>query len=62
MPRSFDEECKFVERISNVKFRIRKEFVPNMQVRISIVFLLISHSIAGRGCVLCEQCTREAHV
>lgn len=32
MPRSFDEEKSYIERMSNVQFRIKKGFVPNMKV------------------------------
>ncbi|VDM44639.1 unnamed protein product [Toxocara canis] len=32
MPRTFDEECKYIERVSEVQFRIKKGFVPNMNV------------------------------
>eukprot|EP00128_Syssomonas_multiformis_P006885 Colp12_sorted_trinity150504_noHs@10644 len=30
--RTFDEECKFLERLSPTSWRIKKGFVPNMQV------------------------------
>ncbi|VDK51728.1 unnamed protein product [Anisakis simplex] len=32
MPRTFDEECSYIERVSEVQFRIKKGFVPNMNV------------------------------
>ncbi|CAJ0944112.1 unnamed protein product, partial [Mesorhabditis belari] len=32
MPRTFEEECDFLERITPTKFRIKKGFVPNMNV------------------------------
>lgn len=32
MPRSFDEEMQFVEKTGPVQWRIKKEFVPNMNV------------------------------
>ncbi|VDN50226.1 unnamed protein product [Dracunculus medinensis] len=32
MPRTYDEECSFIERVSAVQFRIKKGFVPNMNV------------------------------
>ena len=32
MPRSFEEEMKFLERVSPYCFRIKKDFVPNMKV------------------------------
>ncbi|KAK0425348.1 hypothetical protein QR680_009154 [Steinernema hermaphroditum] len=32
MPRTYEEELKFIERVSPVQFRIKKGFVPNMNV------------------------------
>uniref|UniRef100_A0A914RD66 3'-phosphate/5'-hydroxy nucleic acid ligase n=1 Tax=Parascaris equorum TaxID=6256 RepID=A0A914RD66_PAREQ len=32
MPRTYDEECSYIERVSEVQFRIKKGFVPNMNV------------------------------
>ncbi|EYC14114.1 hypothetical protein Y032_0041g349 [Ancylostoma ceylanicum] len=32
MPRTFEEECAFIERVSECKFKIKKGFVPNMNV------------------------------
>lgn len=32
MPRTYQEELKFIERIDDYSFRIKKGFVPNMQV------------------------------
>ncbi|CAI4222410.1 unnamed protein product [Auanema sp. JU1783] len=32
MPRTFEEECDYIERLSSVKFRIKEGFVPNMKV------------------------------
>ena len=33
MPRTYDEELKYIERINNHSWRIKKGFVPNMNVR-----------------------------
>lgn len=38
MPRTFEEECKFIERVSECKFKIKKGFVPNMNVSCFISF------------------------
>jgi hypothetical protein len=35
MPRTYDEELKFIERINGNCWRIKKGFVPNMNVRTS---------------------------
>lgn len=32
MSRTFQEECSFLEQVSNCSFRIKKGFVPNMNV------------------------------
>jgi hypothetical protein len=32
MPRTYDEELKFIERINSYSWRIKKGFVPNMNV------------------------------
>lgn len=32
MIRSYEEDLEFIERISDVEFRIKKGFVPNMNV------------------------------
>ncbi|VDP18348.1 unnamed protein product, partial [Onchocerca flexuosa] len=32
MPRTYDEECNYIERVTDVMYRIRKGFVPNMNV------------------------------
>lgn len=32
MPRTFEEECDFIDRLTDTKFRIKKGFVPNMNV------------------------------
>ncbi|PAV76581.1 hypothetical protein WR25_19215 [Diploscapter pachys] len=32
MPRTYEEECAFINRLSDVKFQIKKGFVPNMNV------------------------------
>ncbi|VDO23578.1 unnamed protein product [Haemonchus placei] len=32
MPRTYAEECAFIERVSECKFKIKKGFVPNMNV------------------------------
>lgn len=32
MPRTYDEELKFIERINSHCWRIKKGFVPNMNV------------------------------
>uniref|UniRef100_A0A0K0CU81 RNA-splicing ligase RtcB homolog n=1 Tax=Angiostrongylus cantonensis TaxID=6313 RepID=A0A0K0CU81_ANGCA len=32
MPRTFEEECAFIERVSHCKFKIKKGFAPNMNV------------------------------
>jgi len=32
MPRTYDEELKFIERINSNSWRIKKGFVPNMNV------------------------------
>ena len=34
MPRTYDEELKFIERINSHCWRIKKGFVPNMNVRV----------------------------
>lgn len=62
MPRSFDEECNFVERVSNVKFRIKEDFVPNMQVYRCLVVLLTDVHSSGGGLLLRESESREAYV
>ncbi|CAF1316811.1 unnamed protein product [Rotaria magnacalcarata] len=41
MPRTYDEELKFIERINNHSWRIKKGFVPNMNVE--GVFYVNSH-------------------
>jgi len=38
MPRTYQDELQFIERISPVEFRIKKGFVPNMNVCIFIWF------------------------
>ncbi|EGT47647.1 hypothetical protein CAEBREN_25556 [Caenorhabditis brenneri] len=32
MPRTFEEECGFIDRLTDTKFRIKSGFVPNMNV------------------------------
>ncbi|CAD6189895.1 unnamed protein product [Caenorhabditis auriculariae] len=32
MPRTYEEECSYIDRLSDVKFQIKKGFVPNMNV------------------------------
>ena len=32
MPRTYQQELQFVERIDDYSFRIKKDFMPNMQV------------------------------
>ncbi len=32
MPRTYEEELKFIERINSYSWRIKKGFVPNMNV------------------------------
>lgn len=43
MPRTYDEELKFIERINSNSWRIKKGFVPNMNVRRK-TFLLENNS------------------
>ncbi len=38
MPRTYDEELKFIERINSNSWRIKKGFVPNMNVCIENKF------------------------
>lgn len=33
MPKSFEEEMKFLEQVGPVQWRINKGFVPNMNVK-----------------------------
>lgn len=32
MPRTYEEECGFINRLNDCKFEIKKGFVPNMNV------------------------------
>lgn len=32
MPRTYEQELEYIERLSDVSFAIRKGFVPNMRV------------------------------
>jgi tRNA-splicing ligase RtcB len=41
MPRTYDEELKFIERINSHSWRIKKGFVPNMNV--CLIFIIRNH-------------------
>jgi hypothetical protein len=43
MPRTYDEELKFIERINNHCWRIKKGFVPNMNVCIKREIFIVKH-------------------
>ncbi len=34
--RTFDEECKYLEKMSGCAYRIKIGFVPNMKVRVDM--------------------------
>ncbi|KJH51111.1 hypothetical protein DICVIV_02670 [Dictyocaulus viviparus] len=36
MPRTFEEECAFIQRVSHCKFKIKKGFVPNMNLILGV--------------------------
>ena len=74
--RTYDEECSYLEKVSNCAYRIKKGFVPNMKV-----CCMISHSLGltlniilksffssnhvtdtGGRSVLCERSSPKAHV
>ena len=52
MPRTYNEELGFLEKISGNAWRIKKGFVPNMKVP-GYSFLRTSNSVLSkRGCTL----------
>ncbi len=61
MARSFEEECSYLERLSSHTYRIKKGFVPNMNVRTESSFccalirvtLFTTRTNLGGGAVLC---------
>ena len=47
--RTFDEERGYLEKVAKCAYRIKKGFVPNMNVRVSALFL----SLLAYECSAC---------
>ena len=75
--RTYDEECSYLEKVSNCAYRIKKGFVPNMKVccinshalglTLNIIFKIFFFSCnhvtdTGGRSVLCERSSPKAHV
>ena len=64
--RSYDEELKYLERITPTSWRIKKGFVPNMNVRLVKIIPSIHRKhlnlILGWRSFLCEQPSRIVDV
>ena len=52
MPRTYQEELKFIERIDDYTFRIKKEFQPNMLVSSFSYLLHLPHLCQSICCYL----------
>ena len=56
--RTFEEECKYLEKISPVKWKIKKGFVNNMKVNLIAVFFFVKSTklnIPGGRRILCKS-------
>ena len=47
--RTFDQECGYLEKVTKCAYRIKKGFVPNMNVRVSVLF----PSLRAYECLAC---------